>query len=160
MSAILETLSGRDVRRIEEGEAIITQGDSTGCLYFLIDGSVEILKDDTPVALASTPGVVFGEMAALLGGEHTATVRAVAPSSFYVVENAREFLKESPGLCVHVCELLARRLDSLNKYLVDVKHQFEGHDHIGMIDSVLEALLHRQPRDRVRPKDSTIGEPV
>ncbi len=52
--------------------------------------------------------------------------------------------------------MLARRLDSLNKYLVDVKHQFEGHDHIGMVDKVLEALLHRQPRERVRPKESTI----
>ena len=59
-------------------------------------------------------------------------------------------------MCLHVCELLARRLDSLNNYLVDVKRQFEGHDHIGMVDEVLESLLHRQPRDRIRPKESTI----
>jgi hypothetical protein len=80
----------------------------------------------------------------------------VEPSSFYIVENPRELLESSPAICLHVCELLARRLDALNNYLVDVKRQFEGHDHIGMVDQVLETLLHRQPRDRVRPNESTI----
>jgi hypothetical protein len=83
-------------------------------------------------------------------------VRAARPCAFYLVENPREFLKATPPVCLLVCELLARRLDALNKYLVDVKHQFDGHDHIGMVDEVLEALLHRQPRARTRPKESTI----
>jgi hypothetical protein len=34
----------------------------------------------------------------------------------------------------------------LNRYLVDVKAQYEGHDHLGMVDEVLETLMHRQPR--------------
>jgi CRP/FNR family transcriptional regulator, cyclic AMP receptor protein len=108
------------------------------------------------IAAASLPGLVFGEMAVLLGVPHTASVRVVKPCTFYIVMQPREFLKSSPTLCLHVCELLARRLDSLNKYLVDVKQQFEGHDHIGMVDEVLEALLHRQPTNRIRPKESTI----
>jgi CRP/FNR family cyclic AMP-dependent transcriptional regulator len=156
MSSILELLGEREVRRFDAGQLVIHQGARTDRLYFLIEGAVEVLKDDVPVAVASQPGVVFGEMSALLGEPHTATVRAVKPSSFYIVENPREFLKSSPAMCLHVCELLARRLDSLNKYLVDVKLQFQGHDHIGMVDEVLEALLHRQPRERVRPSESTI----
>ena len=156
MSAILGLLRGHEVRRFDPGQVVVQQGAKTGQLYFLIEGAVEVLKGDVPVAVASEPGVVFGEMAALLGDAHTATVRAVKPCAFYCVEHAREFLQESPPICLHVCELLARRLDALNRYLVDVKHQFEGHDHIGMVDEVLEALLHRQPRDRVRPKESTI----
>lgn len=158
---MFESLQGREVRRLDSGQVLIQQGDQTDCLYFLIEGAVEVLKDDVPVAVASQPGLMFGEMAVLLGGGHTATVRTVKPSSFHVVENPRQFLETAPGFCLHVCEVLARRLDSLNKYLVDVKHQFEGHDHIGMVDEVLEALLHRQPRARVRPKESTIrhGEP-
>ncbi len=153
---ILASLQGREIRQFAAGEVIIDQGGTTECLYFLIEGSVEVEKDNTPVALASQPGVVFGEMAVLLGTAHTATVRALTPCSFYLVESPREFLQESPGMCLHVCTLLARRLDSLNKYLVDVKHQFEGHDHLGMVDQVLEALLHRQPRARVRPRESSI----
>ena len=156
MSSILESLRDQEVRRFDAGQIVIHQGEQSGLLYFLIEGAVEVLKDDVRVATTAEPGVVFGEMAALLGGNHTATVRATKPSSFCLVENPREFLQTTPLACLHVCELLARRLDALNKYLVDVKHQFEGHDHLGMVDEVLEALLHRQPRDRIRPKESTI----
>jgi CRP/FNR family transcriptional regulator, cyclic AMP receptor protein len=109
------------------------------------------LKDDVTVAAASQPGVVFGEMAALLGTPHTATVRAVKPCAFYLVENARAFMESTPAVSLHICELLAGRLDSLNKYLVDVKHQFEGHDHLCMVDEVLEALASRLFAD------STVG---
>lgn len=156
MSAILESLQGHERRNFDAGQFIIRQGEQTDALYFLIEGAVEVLKDDVRVATASQPGLVFGEMAVLLGGAHTASVRAVKPCSFYVVEKPREFLKSSPTLCLHVSELLARRLDALNKYLVNVKHQFEGHDHIGMVDEVLDALMHRQPTVRTRPKESTI----
>ncbi|HXI73664.1 MAG TPA: Crp/Fnr family transcriptional regulator [Verrucomicrobiae bacterium] len=156
MSAILESLQGHELRRFEAGQFVIRQGEQTNALYFLIEGAVEVLKDDVWVALAAQPGLVFGEMAVLLGGAHTASVRAVKPCSFYIVEQPREFLKSSPALCLHVAEMLARRLDALNKYLVNVKHQYEGHDHLGMVDEVLEALMHRQPTARVRPKESTI----
>jgi len=156
MSAILESLKGHELRRFESGQFVIQQGEQTEILYFLIEGAVEVLKDDVRIATAAQPGLVFGEMAVLLGVPHTASVRAVKPSAFYIVAQPREFLKTSPALCLHVSELLARRLDALNKYLVNVKHQFEGHDHIGMVDEVLEALLHRQPAARTRPKESTI----
>ncbi len=156
MSAILESLQGREVRRFAAGEFVIRQGETSETLYFLIEGAVEVLKDDVRVASAAQPGQVFGEMAVLLGVPHTASVRTVKPCAFYIVEQPREFLKASPALCVHVCELLAMRLDALNKYLVNVKHQYEGHDHLGMVDEVLEALLHRQPSTRIRPKESTI----
>jgi CRP/FNR family transcriptional regulator, cyclic AMP receptor protein len=158
MSAILALLRDHELRRFETGEIIVQQGQKTARLYFLGEGAVEILKDEVTIAAASVPGVVFGEMAALLNVPHTATVRAVKPCSFYVVENARAFLEATPAMSLHLCELLAGRLDSLNKYLVDVKQQFAGHDHLGMVDEVLEALLHRQPRNRVRPKESTIRQ--
>jgi hypothetical protein len=53
---------------------------------------------------------------------------------------------------------VARRLDAVNKYLVDVKGQFEGHEHLGMIDNVLETLMHRHPGSRVRPSESQIRQ--
>jgi len=77
---------------------------------------------------------------------HTATVRALKPSKFALIENPRQFLASSSDASLHVATLLAKRLDALNKYLVDVKRQYEGHDHLGMVDEVLETLMHRQPR--------------
>ena len=102
------------------------------------------------VARASEPGNVFGEMSVLLGSAHHATVRALKPSSFAVIENPREFLAASAEVTFHVAKLLAARLNSLNQYLVDVKQQYEGHDHIGMVDDVLETLMHHQPRRPVQ----------
>lgn len=156
MMAILESLQAHERRNYLPGDLVIHQGETTGALYFLIEGAVEILKDDVRVATADQPGAVFGEMAVLLGGAHTASVRAKSACSFFVVPQPRELLATSPALCLHISELLARRVDALNKYLVNVKHQFEDHDHIGMVDEVLEALMHRQPGRHIRPKDATI----
>jgi CRP-like cAMP-binding protein len=156
MSAILDSLKDQPLRRFAAGEIVLEEGASTGLLFFLAEGAVEVVKGDVQVATASEPGAVFGELSAFLGTPHTATVRATQPCAFYVVENPLTALEATPKLCLHVCELLARRLDALNKYLVDVKHQYEGHDHLGMVDSVLETLMHRHPRKVIRPSESTI----
>ncbi|HEY5743122.1 MAG TPA: cyclic nucleotide-binding domain-containing protein [Terrimicrobiaceae bacterium] len=150
MTALFEILDVLPRRNFEAGETIITQDSTTGMLFFLIEGEVEIYKDDVPLAATSEPGAVFGEMSALLGTSHRASVRAVTSCLFYVVEDGRPFLESNPLVSMHVSEVLARRLDALNKYLVDVRQQFEGHDHISMVDEVLEVLMHRQRRAPLR----------
>jgi CRP/FNR family transcriptional regulator, cyclic AMP receptor protein len=150
MSEFLRLVAGHKVQHFEPGEIIIQQDSKRGPLLVLIQGEVEILRDDTHVAKAVEPGSVFGEMSVLLDTAHTATVRALKPSKFAVVENPKEFLASSAEASLHVAGILAHRLDTLNKYLVDVKQQYEGHDHIGMVDNVLETLMHRPPRRRER----------
>jgi CRP/FNR family cyclic AMP-dependent transcriptional regulator len=159
MPSILELIHSSDIRRFSAGEVIIEQGRKSNLLWFLVEGAVEVVKDGVRVAAETHPGAVFGELSALLGGNHTATVRALEPCVFHVVENPRAFLESSPLVCLRICELVARRLVHLNQYLVDVKQQFEGSDHFGMLDNVLETLMHRQPGHRIRPSESTIGKP-
>src|SRR3984957_4309972 len=133
MSSILEQIDGGEVRHFNAGEVVIEQGQRTNLLFFLIEGTVEVVKDGTQVAKASQPGAVFGELSALLGGNHTATVRTLEPCAFHVVQNPR-------------------------KYLVDVKQQFEGHEHLGMVDNVLETLMHRHPVNRVKAGESKVRQ--
>ncbi len=147
---MLQLIEGHQVQHFAPGDIVIAQGAASGRLLVLIHGEVEILRDDVRVARAATPGAVFGEMSVLLECPYTATVRALKPSSFAVIENPREFLGSSPDASFQVARLLANRLDALNKYLVDVKRQYEGHDHLGMVDEVLETLMHRQPRQPSR----------
>jgi len=156
MSSILKLFREYPVLRFGAGEVVIQQGAEIDCLYFLIEGEVEILKNKTQVATASQPGIVFGEMAVLLGSKSVTTVRTLKSCAFYQVEKPCEFLKSSPEACLYICDLLARRLDSLSCYLHDVKHQFDGHEHIHMVDNVIDTLLHRHPHERVKPKASTI----
>lgn len=159
MTAILKVLQDHPVRSLAAGETLLAQGDSTGLLLVLIEGQVEVVKDDVTVATVSEPGAIFGDLSALLGIPHTAAVRAMRASSFHVVADPRAFLERNPSACLHLCELLAKRLDAVNKYLVDVKKQYEGHDHLGMVDGVLDALMHRHPRPRVAPRESTLRDP-
>ena len=74
MSPFLDLVANHESRHIAAGEVVIDQGELTGELLVLVSGSVEILRDNVRVAKAAEPGVVFGEMSALLGGPATATV--------------------------------------------------------------------------------------
>jgi CRP-like cAMP-binding protein len=146
---IIDILASHSSREFAAGEDIIEQDAQGGELLVLLSGEVEVLRDGVRVAKARERGVVFGEMSVLLGRPATATVRAITPAVLSVVENPRQFLIEHPQVSLYVAELLARRLDSLNKYLVDVKRQYEGHDHLGMVDDVLDSLMNRpHPRPK------------
>ena len=143
---MLQLIAGHKVQDFAPGDMVMEQGGTSGRLLVLIHGEVEILRDDVRLARSSEPGAVFGEMSVLLESPFTATVRVLKPSSFAIIENPRQFLGSSADASLHVAKLLATRLDALNKYLVDLKQQYEGHDHIGMVDKVLETLMHRHPR--------------
>lgn len=149
-SPFLDFVTSHASREFDGGEVVIDQGEWSGELLVLVSGGVEILRDGVRVAKSTEPGAVFGEMSALLGGPATASVRALTPVVFSVIEKPREFLIKHPEASLYVAELLARRLNALNIYLIDVKRQYEGHDHLGMVDEVLEALMHR-PRPRQAP---------
>ena len=146
MAEFLDLVAGCKTRDYAPCEVVIEQDSPTGPLLVLVDGEVEILRDGVRIARTTQAGAVFGEMSVLLECAHTATVRAMKQSRFAVIDNPRQFLATSADASFHVAGLLAKRLDALNKYLVDVKRQYEGHDHLGMVDEVLETLMHRQPR--------------
>ena len=143
----------------DAGETVIAEGASTGLLYFLVEGVVEVTKGGVSVTRTNEPGAVFGDLSALLGVPHTAEVRTVEPSRFRIVEDPIAMLEANPAISLHLCRLLARRLDGVNRYLVDLKQQFEGHDHLGMVDGMIDLLMHRHPRERLRPPRLTLRDP-
>lgn len=157
MPAILPLVAQHPRQRFAAGELALEQGAPSTRLLVLVEGEVEVLRDDTLVTRVSTPGALFGEMSVLLHRPYTATVRAARDSICAVIDQPREFLASSSEVSLYVAEQLAARLDSLNKYLIDVKRQYEGHDHLGMVDSVLETLMNRPPRpaapQRAAPPD-------
>ena len=117
-------------------------------IYFLEGGEVEVFKEGVTIAEIYEPGAVFGEMSCLLHTAPTATVRTITACTFRYAADPVLFFREHPDGALHVAEILARRLDSLNRYLVDIKRQFEDRaDHLGMIDEVLDSLMHKHPRN-------------
>ena len=134
----------------DDGIALLVEGESSGRLYVLVDGEVEVLRGDTRVMVANQPGAIFGEISTLLGEPHSATVKTVKPSTMYVIDDAEKFLQDHPNLALVVARLLAQRLSAATTYLVNLKRQFEGSgDQMRSVGDALEALIHQQNREFV-----------
>jgi CRP-like cAMP-binding protein len=129
---------------VRAGEVLLPEGACTGLLYILVSGEVEIVKGDTQVEVVSDAGALFGDISALLDTPHMATVRAVTPLRVVRIEQAAGFLQANPDLALEISRLLAQRLTNVVGYLADLKRQFEGHSHLGMVDEVLDTLVHQQ----------------
>ena len=136
---------------------ILEEGGASGPLLFS-PRAVEVVMDGVQIATTSQPGTVFGVFSILPDGRDAATIRALQPCVFRVIQNPRDLLKESPLVCWHVCEAITHRLATLSAYRGDVQRQFGGNDHLGMMREVLAGLLHRQPPTRIRPSESTIRQ--
>lgn len=144
MPSLIESCRGLPERQLAPGDCLIEEGQQTGRLYILAEGVAEVVKSDVTVAVVDERGAFFGEMSLLLGTPHTATVRATTACRFYVVEDTGAFLG-SPDIQLAMSRLLAKRLQMVTTYLADLQQQFaERQDHLGMVDEVLESLLHHQ----------------
>lgn len=160
MASILETCAGTPRQEFAPGAVLLSEGETSGRLYILAEGSVEVLRGDTQVALVDEAGSVFGEMSVLLNRPHTATVRAASPVGAFVVEDAESFLKSHPEIAFTLGRLLAERLNAATSYLADLKRQFEGQrNHLGMVGEVLEALIHQQPDKEFTPGPEREDDP-
>ncbi|WP_337187342.1 cyclic nucleotide-binding domain-containing protein [Phenylobacterium sp.] len=129
-----------------DGEALLTEGATTGRLFVLVDGVVEVAKGDHRINTVAEPGAVFGEMSVLLEAPHMATVRALGPVRAHVSEDGGGFIRAHPQIAHHLARVIARRLNGVTAYLVDLKTQYEAEaGHLGFVDEILECLLHQPP---------------
>lgn len=140
------------------GAVLVPEGEHTGVLFILLEGSVDILKGDVLIDTVSEPGALFGEISALLDTPHMATVRAATPVHVVRIEDAPTFLGAHPDLALDIARLLAARLSNVVAYLADLKRQFAGHSHLAMVDEVLDALVHQQ-RQPFTPGSSREPDP-
>ena len=146
MHAVLEHCAGGQERTLDPGTLIIHEGATTGHLFVLIEGKLEVIKGDTVVATVTQPGAMLGEMSVLLNQPHTATVRTAAASRVYEFSDAAAFLAAAPAVALLVARMLAQRLSVATSYLADIKRQYAGHgNHLAMVGDVLESLVNLAP---------------
>ena len=87
-----------------------------------------------------------------------ATVRALGTCSAHVVEGGEAFLASHQEIAFHLARMLAQRLHGVTSYLVDLKVQFEDQaGHLGMVDEILETLVHEQRSDFTPGSDRDPG---
>jgi len=71
-------------RELEQGDALVKQGDEGGELFLLLDGVIDVEVDGDVVAEIG-PGALLGERALLEGGKRTATLWATTPVRVAVI---------------------------------------------------------------------------
>src|SRR6266481_6532831 len=137
MREILDYCSGGVRRDISAGAFVVHEGHTSGHLYVLIEGRLEVIKGDTVVANIVEPGAVVGEMSVLLDKPHTATVRVASDSTVYEFGDAASFLRDQPAVALLIARLLAQRLNVATTYLADIMQQYAGHgDHLAMVGEI------------------------
>ena len=146
-SDFLDQLDSLPRTKVRAGETIFEQGTHSEFLVFLVEGSVEVVKDGIIVDQESRPGSVYGELSILLENPHMAEVRAATDSVIVKVEKPLEFFVEHPEITLQVCRTIAERLTAATRYLVDVRRQFSKDEgHLAMMDKILTTLIHRNPK--------------
>ena len=121
----------------QSGEMVLAEGSRTDRLLILRKGNVAVVKDGVEIARVTTPGAVFGEISALLDCPHTADVRALATSQFYVAHPAS---LQDPATLRYVAVMLARRLDGANQAFVELESQIQMGEPRSVIDKSIEKV--------------------
>ena len=138
IAALQKSLAALPIAAYQPGETVLTAGSKTGLLLMLKKGAVAIVKGGIEMAKVTEPGAVFGELSALLDQPHTADVRALETTEFYVA-NANALLVRNPVALLYVAAVLARRLDAANRTLIELKSQIQ----VGRPRSAIEKTVEK-----------------
>jgi CRP-like cAMP-binding protein len=118
---------------------VLSAASTTGRLLILKEGAVAVLKEGIEIAKVTEPGAVFGELSVLLNQPHTAEVRALEASQFHVADGAAT-LRIDPIALLYVATVLARRLDSANRALLDLKRQAQSGEPRSVVGRTVEKI--------------------
>jgi len=103
------------VERYFTGETVLRQGEVGDSLFILDEGRVEVLlrtgENQTTRLAELSSGSFFGEMSMMVDEPRSATVRAMTPARFLVVDREafKETLQSNPAIAATLSETLALR---------------------------------------------------
>lgn len=137
--AFKQSLAALPVMVYVPGESVIEEGSTTGQLFILKEGVVEVVREGLQIATVAEPGAVFGELSVLLNKPHTANVRALERSEFHVAKGS-SLLGENVAALLYVSATLARRLDAANDAMVEIKTELAADKQPGILTKALDKL--------------------
>jgi CRP/FNR family transcriptional regulator, cyclic AMP receptor protein len=139
---LLSLARGFPQRSVDAGEVLLVDGEPVVALFVLLEGSLRIEKGGVAITTIAEPGACVGEMSLLLGVGATADVIADERSVLAVIDDAPTLLEQETAVPLALARLLARRLQVMTTYLVDIKQQYADHEGgLGMVDVVLGSLM-------------------
>ncbi len=103
-------------------EILVQQGYPPTAMYILMEGVVEVYRNDKLISTIRSRGEYIGEISILLGSAYSATVIAASPCTVIKIDtaNAGSFLRHSPEVAISIARKLANRLVELNKQIANL----------------------------------------
>ena len=139
MAVFQRKLATLPLETYQAGETVLSAASTTGRLLILKEGAVAVVKEGVEIARVTEPGAVFGELSVLLDQPHTADVRALEVSQFHVAD-AATILRVDPIALLYVATVLAQRLDSANRGLLELKRQVQAGEPRSVIGQTVEKI--------------------
>ena len=141
-SQVLELASGFPLRIARPGEIIIQEDSQSPELLILEEGTVEVRREGSLVAVVGDPGSTLGEISMLLDSPSTADVVARGEVRLRVVANPEALFSEHPELSLFVARELAERLARVTAFLAELKEEVGDADgQMGLVPQVVSELL-------------------
>ncbi|WP_040492641.1 Crp/Fnr family transcriptional regulator [Ilumatobacter nonamiensis] len=139
---ILDLLSDGEPVTLEDGERILTDGQSSDQLFVLVSGALVVERHGVRVVQMDAPGSIVGEVGLLLDQPAGADVIAVGPTVVRRIDGLDELLEHSPEFMAHLARTLARRLFQVTSYLTDLEVQFaDSGTTLGLVPTVLQEIM-------------------
>jgi CRP-like cAMP-binding protein len=112
-----------------DGDVIVRQGEPGDCMYEILEGSVEVLreKNGQEVCLAVlSKGDFFGEMAIFEREVRSATVRAMGEVRAITIDKRTLMrrISEDPSLAFRIVEKMANRIREMDVEIERLKAIF------------------------------------
>ena len=97
-------------REVDAGQVIVRKGDSGDCMYFIVQGEIQVQLGDAAPRLGD--GAFFGELALITGAPRNATVVATRTTQLLSLDIAdfRDLAARHPALTDAIHEEARRRL--------------------------------------------------
>ena len=97
----------------EAGDVIIQKGDTTGEMYFICRGEVQVLDSNNEVVSELKEGNFFGEIGLLMSTERTATVKAKTSCDLFTLSKPvfGRILRDHPQFADNIMRIAKERYD-------------------------------------------------
>lgn len=140
MQDMLALSASLPVVELAPGDVVVREGGSSGGLWILVSGALQVRKGTVVVNTVTRPGALIGEIALLLDAANGATVEATEPSVLRHAVDGRALLASDPTISRLVAIGLAERLNFVTTYLADLKQQYGDAPGLSMVNDVLAQL--------------------
>ena len=130
---IRELLTQSKIRKYEDGEEIIKEGDTDRWFYFLLKGKVRVVKTGQELAILRSAGDIFGEMSLISTSVRSTSVFAVGETTCFATDASiidKLLGSDKIALCYILYRafsiILSERLKMSNTELIDTKRELDS----------------------------------